>query len=169
LLLAAAQGCGGGPDYLKSDWELARDKREWRESAVALPAAPRPADLLPFRVSASTEFDFAIDAASIAVGEDGVVRYTLVARSPGGVENVTFEGIRCATWEYRIYATALAGGAWSRVDAPWRGIQPLSVQRWHNALATEYFCPEGNPIHTAEEGRRALRAGGHPSRARTGP
>lgn len=120
-------------------------------------------------MSAATDFDFAIDAASLAVGEDGVVRYTLVARSPGGIENVTFEGIRCATWEYRIYATALAGGAWSRTGAPWRPIQPLSIQRWHNALATEYFCPQGNPIHSAEEGRRALRAGGHPSRARTGP
>lgn len=103
------------------------------------------------------------------MGEDGVVRYTLVARSPGGTENVTFEGIRCATQEYRIYATGLGSGAWSRTEAPWRAIQPLSIQRWHNALASEYFCPQGNPIHSAEEGRRALRSGGHPSRARTGP
>jgi CNP1-like family protein len=96
------------------------------------------------------------------VGKDGVVRYTLVARSPQGAESVVFEGMRCATREVRGYATGRADGGWSRRDTPWRAITPRSVQRWHDALAAEYLCPGGTAIHGAAEGVDALRRGGHP-------
>ena len=146
----------------KSDWERRQEDREWREAEVALPAFPRPADLLPFFVSAASDFRFFIDGASLSVGADGVVRYTLVARSPQGAESVVFEGMRCATREVRGYATGRAGGGWSRRDTPWRAIGHPSVQRWHQALATEYFCPGRTAIHSAAEGLDALRRGGHP-------
>jgi hypothetical protein len=96
------------------------------------------------------------------VGQDRVVRYTLVARSPQGAESVSFEGMRCDTREVRGYATGRADGSWSRRDTPWRKIEARSVQRWHNALASEYFCPGRSPIHSAAEGADALRRGGHP-------
>jgi CNP1-like family len=101
------------------------------------------------------------------VGKDGVVRYVLVARSAQGAQSVSFEGIRCSTSEFRIYATGGDDG-WLRSSSPWRPIAPRAVQRWHNALRDEYFCPFGNPIHSAAEGVDALRRGGHPSRALTG-
>jgi hypothetical protein len=110
-----------------------------------------------------------VDAASISVGEDGVVRYVLVARSAQGAESVSFEGIRCSTSEYRIYATGLADGRWAPTRASsWRPIAPRSVARWHNALSREFFCPSGRPIRNAAEGVLALRRGDHPSRALTG-
>ena len=135
---------------------------------MTLPAAPRRDNLLPFFVSSASDFEFVVDAASLSVGEDGVVRYVLVARSPQGAETVTYEGIRCVTQQYRIYATGLPDGGWSRAEQPWRAIETRYIQRWHNALWKEYFCPLGNPIHSAEEGVRALKRGDHPSRARTG-
>lgn len=61
------------------------------------------------------------------------------------------------------YATGRAAEhAWSRRAGPWRRIEARSVQRWHNALAAEYFCAGGVTIHGAEEGVAALRRGGHP-------
>lgn len=96
------------------------------------------------------------------MGKDGVVRYTLVARSPQGAESVSFEGIRCGTGEVRRYATGRADGTWLRHGTPWRPIEARSVQRWHNALAAEYFCPGGIPIGSPAEGADALRSGGHP-------
>jgi hypothetical protein len=42
------------------------------------------------------------------------------------------------------------------------------VQRWHNALRDEFFCPLGNPIGSPAEGVTALRRGLHPSLAPTG-
>lgn len=91
-----------------------------------------------------------------------MVRYTLVARSPQGAQNVSFEGIRCESREVRGYATGRADGTWSRRDTPWRRIESRSVQRWHNALAAEYFCAGRTPIQDAAEGVDALRRGGHP-------
>lgn len=129
-----------------------------------LPAYPAPERLLPFFVSAASSFEFFIDGASLSTGEDGVVRYTLVAKSAAGAESVSFEGIRCSSAEFRIYATG-ANGAWVRGDTPWRRIGPRNVQRWHNALQREYFCPLGSPIRSAAEGVDALRRGDHPRRS----
>lgn len=165
-MLALVQGAA--PAQPPSDWERRQAERNWREIDAAPPAYPKQQDLLPFFVSAATRFEFYIDGASLAVGEDGVVRYVLVARSAQGAESVSFEGMRCSTGEVRIYAIGTSDGSWTRSAGPWRRITPREIQRWHNALYTEYFCPLGNPIHSPREGVAALRRGGHPSRAPTG-
>ena len=119
-------------------------------------------DLIEFSVSAATNFRFYIDPASLAPGADGVVRYTLVARSPAGYANVSYEGIRCAANSYRVYAIG-SDSRWTRKESEWREIEPRSVQRWHLELRTNYFCPVRVPILSAAEGVNALRRGGHPS------
>jgi len=146
-----------------SDWERQQQERNWRERELVLPAYPKRENLLPFFVSATTTFEFFIDAASISPGEDGVVRYVLVARSAQGAESVSYEGIRCSAREYRIYAAG-TGDGWARLDKAWQRIEPRSIQRWHNALLREYFCPLGNPIRSRAEGVDALRRGDHASR-----
>ena len=150
------------PGQPASDWERERNARGWREREVVLPAPPRRENLVEFFVSATTTFRFFIDARSITTGDDGVVRYTLVARSAEGVENISYEGIRCEEKGYRIYAAGAREG-WTRIEAPWRKIEPRSIQRWRNALQREYFCPEGFPVRSAEEGVRALRSPANPN------
>jgi hypothetical protein len=132
-----------------------------------LPAYPREARLLAFFVSSASEFRFFVDPASLSVGTDGVVRYTLVARSPQGAESVSYEGMHCSARTFRIYATGRADRSWSRHEVPWQRIEPRSVQRWHNALWAEYFCPGGITIQSAAEGTDALRRGGHPRASRS--
>ena len=156
------------PAQPSSDWERRQAERKWRENEAALPAYPWKENLLPFFVSAATRFEFYVDGASLSVGDDGVVRYVLVARSAEGAESVSFEGIRCSTSEVRIYATGTQDRGWTRSAGPWREIAPRIVQRWHNALRDEYFCPLGNPIGSPAEGVAALRRGMHPSLAPTG-
>ena len=163
MLLVAA--CAAATE---SGWERRQAERKWREVEAALPAYPRKEDLLPFFVSAASSFEFYIDGASLAVAEDGVVRYVLVARSSQGAESVSFEGMRCSTSEVRIYATGTGDGGWTRSASPWRPIAARTVQRWHNALRDEYFCPLGTPIYSPAEGVAALRQGGHPRRAPSG-
>jgi hypothetical protein len=144
----------------KSDWE---QKHETDlpppEEALVLPAYPREQQLIEFFVAATSEFRFFVDGASLSVGEDGIVRYTLVARSSAGAQNVSFEGMRCATREVRIYALGRDGG-WVQRPGAWREIQARSVQRWHNALYREYFCPNKEPIVSRQEGIASLRRGG---------
>ena len=141
----------------QSDWERRNLKPEdSEEKAVAPPAYPRKDTLIEFSVGAS-DFRFFIDGATLGVGSDRIVRYVLVARSPGGAENVSFEAMRCAAGEYRSYAFGRPDGTWSPAAGQWR-----AMQRWHRTLQHEYFCPQTQPIRDAAEGVRALEQGGHP-------
>jgi hypothetical protein len=154
---AAAQSTGR-----KSDWEEEQEKRNWRDSAFKLPDFPKMEGLIEFPVSAVSNFRFYVDPASVAREADGVVRYTLVARSPSGFANISYEGIRCTTNSYKIYAYG-NDGRWTVRESEWRTIEPRAIQRWHLELRSRYFCPRYIQILTAEEGVDALRRGGHPS------
>jgi hypothetical protein len=144
------------------------DAPQWKEVEVELPAFPQPGNLREFYVSGATTHKFAIDATTLSVGKDGVVRYALVVRTSGGATNTSFEGIRCVSGEFKIYATGHQDGQWVRVrqSAPlsdWRRIENKPVNRHHAALARELFCPNGTPIRNSAEGREALRLGRHPA------
>jgi hypothetical protein len=153
---------GGGS--AKSDWELQQDKLRGGES-VALPALPKDENLIEFWVTNSSAFRFFIDAASLSVGNDHIVRYTLVARSPSGVANVSYEGMHCAESKYAIYAYAL-GGKWTARPTEWKPIEQRAVQRWHDELRFRYFCvSKRGALLIREEGLDALRRGGHPGAA----
>lgn len=165
LAVVLALGCAAPPSaaQVRSDWEERNIRPELVEEAnIPLPPAPRKATLIEFPVSAASDFRFFIDGATLSVGADTVVRYVLVARSPSGAENVSFEGMRCQTGEFRRYASGRPDGSWSGTPGPWRPIEAAAVQRWHKALQREFFCPQSKPILSADEGVRALRDGGHP-------
>ncbi len=148
----------------RSNWEEEQEKLGWKESEVPLPPYPVDSGLIEFPVSSGATFRFFIDAASLSVAPDGVVRYTLVARSPSGVSNISYEGIRCANKSYKVFAQG-AGGRWSPRESEWREIQARTIQRWHNVLYSEFLCPRHRPIESAAEGVDALRRGGHPQLA----
>jgi hypothetical protein len=69
----------------------------WQESALQLPAAPKSENLLPFYNSGTQTFS--IDKPSVSVEKDGSVRYTLVSTSSNGAKNVSYEAIRCESYE----------------------------------------------------------------------
>lgn len=147
---------------VKSDWERELERRDWKEAEYKLPAPPKPQDLMEFGVHAGTDFRFFVDRQSLSVGKDGVVRFTLLARSNAGAENVSYEGIRCSERKYRVYAYGKPGGGWSERDSDWRPIEN-KFQGSRYALWLEYFCPQWVPIFDAAEGIDALRRGGHPN------
>ncbi|MBC3935192.1 CNP1-like family protein [Undibacterium rugosum] len=118
--------------------------KEWREVEAQLPAAPKNENLLPFYQSGSMQFF--IDAPSLSIASDGTVRYTLVASSSAGARNVSYEGIRCATYEKKLYAFGRSDGTWSRSRRDeWDKISQTGANKQHHSLFTEYFC-EGNTI-----------------------
>jgi hypothetical protein len=165
-LLALLAACASRSQTDKSDWELQHQGELVREAADAAPAPelppyPRRENLTEFFVSSASDFRFFIDRGSIDV-KDRVVRYVLVARSPSGVDNVSFEAINCAAGEYRIYARGRSDDTWTSRPGGWQKIVPRSVQRWHNALYAEFFCPAGVAIADAAEGVRALERGANP-------
>lgn len=147
----------------QADFEEDYETKQWQELEVQLPAAPSGDGLRSFYVSAASDNQFLIDQATLSVGADGVVRYVLVVLTPGGGRNVTFEGIRCATRERRIYASGRRDGMWSKSrNNEWSRIQDVYANRHHAALFLEYFCPGGVIVRDAAEAVDALRRGGHP-------
>jgi CNP1-like family len=147
---------------IKSDWELKNEDRlKQSDEQVVPPPRLDKARLVEVKstLAADTDFRFFVDPASVSVGTDRIVRYVLVARSPSGAENVTFEGIRCPG-EYRVYAVGRSDGSWAGRPSEWRPIvrDPRVSQA---TLARQYFCPGRHAIRSSEEGERALRAGGH--------
>ncbi|MDD2663517.1 MAG: CNP1-like family protein [Dechloromonas sp.] len=148
---------------LLADFDEDYDSKRWQEVEVQLPAPPRQDRLLPFYVSAVAENRFYVDASSLSVGSDGVVRYVLVILTPQGGRNVSYEGMRCETRERRIYASGRADGSWSKSrNNDWVRIADQLVNRHHAALYLEYFCPIGIAVRSPEEARDALLRGGHP-------
>jgi len=141
--------------------------QEPSEAEVRLPAYPRADGLIEFQPSGGARFRFFIDPASLALESGGEVRYTLVARSPAGLDNVSYEGMRCAAGAYKVYAHGNDGRWAAGRQSGWRRIEPRTVQRWHNELHSNYFCPLGAPVLSAGEALDALRGGGHPAALRS--
>lgn len=164
-LAAALGGCsyGRSSDLDRSDWERKNETLldGQDDAAPPLPAFPSRPGLIEFEVAGQREFRFYVDPASLSVDPRGIVRYALVARSPGGAENVTFEALNCTTAEYRVYAFGHPDGTWGGRPGKWQSVAE-SRQNQRRTLLTEYFCPLSRPIGGADEGRRALQAGGKP-------
>lgn len=140
------------------DFDDDYEKKSWQEVAVHLPPAPKNERLLRFDIGPAARNAFFIDPDSLSIGNDGVVRYTLVVRSPEGVSNVSFEGMRCQTRERRLYAFGRADGSWSKSrNNDWDAVREGGVNRHHAALFQEYFCPSGVIAGSVEEILRAMR------------
>ncbi len=128
-------------------------KSTWVKNKVdTLPPLPKASDLLAFNVSQNTPLTFSVDRTSISVGDDGVVRYTVVASSPSGARNVNYEGIRCDTYEWRRYASIDdAGTGWDRGSAfDFRRIENGELNAYQAALYQDYFCASKLPVGNAK-------------------
>ena len=160
-LAVAAQTSGFG--------ENSGDRGSRGEVQVPLPAYPKPENYLPFQVSATTPFAFFVDAKSVSVGADRVVRYSVIAKSAEGGLNISFEGMRCADGQFRVYAFGRPDNTWFEArDSRWEAIRndPRNSQR--GVLYSDYFCPVTGAVGTTEEAVRALRSGGNPRATITG-
>jgi len=138
---------------------------DWQEEESKLPAYPQTGNLIEFSVSALSSFRFFVDAESITAGADGIVRYTLVARSSSGTENVSFNGLRCSTGEHKLFANGRTSDqTWVTLrDGQWKALEPKAVTRQHYALMRDFFCPSAVAILSRAEGVDALRRGMHPN------
>ena len=138
----------------KSDFQYLFDRPStWTEKKVdTLPVMPQPSDLLPFNVSQNTPLQFALDAKSLTVDSDGVIRYTVVITSPSGARNVNYEGIRCEDYSWKLYAGLNADhDGWDRtVENDWARIENGDLNAYHAALYQDYFCTSKLPVGKAD-------------------
>jgi hypothetical protein len=165
LLLLPLAAKAAGPHVLNPGYESSSnfidDSKPWEELAASLPAYPKNENLVAFNVSSATSNTFMIDTASISVGTDQVVRYTIVIESPRGARTINYEGMRCDPAEYKIYGFGQLDGKWTEnTRAKWEPFKLRSLLSYHKALFEDHFCPDGIAIRKAEEGIRNLKRGG---------
>jgi hypothetical protein len=123
----------------------------WKEVAYALPAAPVASNLRDLRLNQISFGTFQFDVASLSVGADGVIRYTLVAQGRGGATSTTFEGIRCKTGERRMYASMGKTGEWRPLTrSVWVPIG-AGVNNPRAALASNFFCDGEAPAFSVAQ------------------
>jgi hypothetical protein len=113
---------------------------DWRESEAPPPPAVTRTGLLPLEIPGSA-LSFGVDPASVSVGPDRVVRYVVVASSASGAVNAMYEGLRCGTGDFKVYARYNPQSGWSVVkDSPWRSLHELPVSRHTLQVARTGAC-----------------------------
>jgi hypothetical protein len=81
-----------------------------------------------------------VDTDSILIGNDGITRYTVILTSPNDNSQVQYEGIRCDSFQWRLYGT-FENGIWKENPlSTWRAIQSNIPNRYQAALAQGAFC-----------------------------
>ncbi|MBI5462095.1 MAG: CNP1-like family protein [Gammaproteobacteria bacterium] len=118
------------------------EREPWKETLRDLPAYPDGKQYVAVSVQiAGSAMQMFVDEPSLTLGDDGIVRYVLLLRSPTGAENLFYEGMRCATQEWRSYAYGTSGGTWQALgDTPWRLIRGQGFERYREQLFRYYLC-----------------------------
>jgi hypothetical protein len=142
VFAAGLAGCTGDP--LQSGLDPFAPM-VFKEGTTTMPLnPPNPKTLAPFYVSQATIFKFSVDTDSILIGADGVTRYIVVMTSPSGSVQAQYEGIRCDSFQWRLYGTLL-NDAWKENPlSSWREIQSNTANRYQAALAQGAFCNFNN-------------------------
>ena len=113
----------------------------FKEGATTMPLnPPNKPSLQPFYVSQTTIFKFAVDTNSILIGSDGITRYIVVITNPSGGQQSQYEGIRCDSFQWRLYGT-FDNNKWNENPlGSWAAIKSKIPNRYQAALAQGAFC-----------------------------
>ncbi len=125
----------GAPAYKSSG-------KEWQEQDVQLPAYPDDKKLIKVDLGIDRlPFTLLIDPRSLVVGDDRVVRFTAVLRSPAGVDNIEYQGIRCPQRMVRRYAWGDRGHFSVLPNSQWRYILTNVQDHYLDVLLRDFLCP----------------------------
>lgn len=120
-------------------------------------------------VGAASRFSFAVDPASVKVAPGTVVRYSLASSSDLGVMAYSYEALRCATRERRIYAVAWANSGWRAASDPqWRRLVDYPSSEAQRTLYAEVFCDGKSVAGDEDDLRVRLERVSHTSRVQEG-
>jgi len=124
----------------------------WEELDVALPAYPEKKNLMDLGIATDAmQFTVYLDKPSLVLGDDGVVRYTVVLVPSSGIWNVSNEGLRCGEKRYRRFAYGV-DGRWQSLDnSPWLEVRASGANRYRGILYERYFCDPMKPNQSTKQ------------------
>ena len=126
------------------------DEPEWVESQVPPPPAFDVKKLVIMDMPYSASLVYGVDPSAISISKsDSVVRYVMVATSTSGAKNAMYEGLRCATGEFKTYARYVADGPWKPVaDPQWRSVFGNMPSKHALQFARAAACDGAAPVST---------------------
>ena len=131
---------------------------DWKEAEAPPPPPVTTSGLVPLEMPGST-LRFGVDPASVSVGADGIVRYVVVATSATGAVNAMYEGIRCGTGEFKVYARHNPGSGWTIAkDSQWGRLHDQPQSRHSLVVARHGACVGHGTNRSAAQVVRDLRA-----------
>ena len=120
--------------------QLAPQNPDWRETQAPPPPELKLEGLIPLDIPGSS-LRFGVAPASVTVDRDGIVRYVVVASSTSGAVNAIYEGIRCSTGEFKVYARHNPDSGWTPAQDPaWRPLHAQPMSRHSLLIARTGAC-----------------------------
>ncbi len=114
---------------------------DWKEVEVPPPPAFKTDALVYIDMPRHVSLKLGVDPETLRITSDGIVRYVMVASSPGGTVNASYEGIRCLTGEVKTYARSGSTGKWNTVaDPQWKPLNGNQPSMHALALARQGAC-----------------------------
>jgi CNP1-like family len=131
--------------------QLAAEDPDWKESDTPTPPSFDMQRLVPFDVSVRSTLKWGFDPDTMKITGDGIVRYVVVAQSPGGATNAMYEAVRCATAEWKTYARFHKDSGWSQASDPqWLSLRNQPSQHALR-LAEQGLCNGRAPAQTVRD------------------
>lgn len=143
LLLSVASLARERPFIDEPDSSIRHDleEKEWKEGEVKLPSRYKEENLREFELPRSSgSFRYFIDSDSLQTSADGVTRFILVIRSHTGVDNSSYEGMRCGEREYRVYAYGSKSGFKPLPGNEWLRISRTGYENFRHTLYDDIIC-----------------------------
>jgi hypothetical protein len=138
--------------------QLADRNPDWQESEAPKPPVPQTGNLIPIEVPGAN-LRYGVDPASVSLGADGIVRYVVVATSSTGAMNASYEGIRCNSGDFRVYARFNREGGWSPSgDVEWRPLHDGRPFRHSLTVARTGACMGRGANRSVDQILRDLRS-----------
>jgi len=114
---------------------------DWKDGEAVVPPAFHADRAIALDMPRHVTLRIGVDPQSLRVTQDGVVRYVVVATSPGGSVNASYEGIRCVTGEVKVYARYSSDGSWRPVTNPdWKPLNGNQPSLHALAFARQGAC-----------------------------
>lgn len=121
--------------------QLADADPDWQEVEVPPPPSFQVDHLVPIEMPRHMTVKLGVDPQTLTITPDGIVRYVMVASSPGGTTFAMYEGIRCLTGEVKTYARQGSDGQWNAIrDPQWKRLNGNQASMHALALARQGAC-----------------------------
>ena len=138
--------------------QTAPSDRDGRATPSPTPPPLDVTDLISLEIPGSA-LRFGVAPGSVSIGSDRIVRYVVVATSASGVVNAIYEGIRCETGDFQVYARHTPDSGWVAAKEPlWRSLHAQPTSRHSLLIARTGACVGRGANRSATQVVRDLRS-----------